>query len=59
MSHCMRYSVCPSWVAMGLAVIVARYILIMKREDKNKSRKSLPRGLRKRYGTFVGVLICI
>ncbi len=59
MSYCVRHSVCPSWVAMGLAVAVTGYTLIMKRGDKNKSRKSLPTGLRKRCGTFVGVPICI
>ncbi len=59
MSHCMRNSICTTWVAMGLAVVVTGYTLIMKRRDKNESRKSLPTGLRNRYDAFVGVPICI
>ncbi len=54
MSHCMRNSVCTAWVAMGLAAVVTGYTLILKRGNKNESRKSLPTGLRNMYDASSG-----
>ncbi len=59
MSPCLRSHLCPGWVAMGLAVVITGYTILMKGEDKYNSSRSLPAGLRKRYGAFVLVATCI